>query len=114
MAAMTIETTPTQIDFGGLVVAAFESRRASEMDSLISRHGGRPRVAPSMREVPLEDDCAVAEFVRRLLDGQIDVLLLLTGVGTYAVAAWLLRIKELRVVFDRKRTLQARAESDAE
>ena len=30
--------------------------------------------------------------------------LVLTGVGTYAVAAWLLRIKELRVGFDRQRT----------
>ena len=40
--------------------------------------------------------------------------LVLTGVGTFAVAAWLLQIKELRVVFDRKRTLPARAESEAE
>lgn len=69
-------------DFSGLRVVAFESRKAEEMRRLILRAGGRPRVAPSMREVPLEDQREALEFGRRLLSGAVDLLILLTGVGT--------------------------------
>lgn len=78
-------TTKPRADFGGLRVAAFESRRAREMGELIRRHGGEPLVAPSMREVPLEDNAAALQFARRLLAGEVDVVLLLTGVGTRAL-----------------------------
>lgn len=71
----------------GRVVLSFESRRAAEMAELIRRHGGEPVVAPSMREVPLEDAAAVVELVRRLERGEIDVVVLLTGVGTRALVA---------------------------
>jgi uroporphyrinogen-III synthase len=40
-----------------------------------------------MREVPLEDNPAAHDFARRLLDGRIDVVILLTGVGTRALVA---------------------------
>jgi uroporphyrinogen decarboxylase len=85
MAVMTNESPHSHGDFGGLAVAAFESRRAAEMASLIRRHGGEPHVAPSMREVPLEEDSTVVEFARRLLAGRIEVVLFLTGVGTRAL-----------------------------
>jgi len=39
-----------------LLVGAFESRLAAEMSRLIEAHGGRPMVAPSMREIPLEEN----------------------------------------------------------
>lgn len=70
----------------GLRVLSFESRRAAEMAELIRRHGGDARVVPSMREVPLDGDPAAAEFLRRLEAGQVDVVVLLTGVGTRALA----------------------------
>jgi uroporphyrinogen-III synthase len=70
----------------GLVVLALESRRASEMAELIRRHGGTPMVAPSMREVPLAENEAAAAFVDALEDGAIDVVILLTGVGTRTLA----------------------------
>lgn len=70
----------------GLRVAAFESRRAAEMAELIRRHGGEPLVAPSMREVPLSEHGAVFEYVRRLDAGEIDVVILLTGVGLRTLA----------------------------
>jgi uroporphyrinogen-III synthase len=72
----------TASDFGGLRVAAFESRMADEMTRLIERHGGRPAVAPSMREIPLEHNTDVVQFGDQLLAGQVDMLILLTGVGT--------------------------------
>jgi uroporphyrinogen-III synthase len=69
----------------GMTVVAFESRMATELTRLIERYGGRPLVAPVLREVPLEGNPAVREFGVRLLDGQIDLLILLTGVGTTAL-----------------------------
>lgn len=68
--------------FNGMTVASFESRMATEIARLIERYGGRPLVAPVLREVLLEDNPVVREFGARLMDGRVDVLILLTGVGT--------------------------------
>ena len=68
--------------FQGLRVAAFESRMAESMANLIRRYGGEPRVAPALREIPLSDNHSAFEFGERLFAGQIDMVLLLTGVGT--------------------------------
>jgi uroporphyrinogen-III synthase len=66
----------------GLKVISFESRRAKEMAELIRRHGGEPIVAPSMREVPLSENSAPLELFQKLEAGEIDLVILLTGVGT--------------------------------
>jgi len=76
------ETTAPTADFGGLEVVAFESRRAKEMASLIEHQGGVPRVAPSMREVPLGENPAALEFAARLFAGAFEAVMLMTGVGT--------------------------------
>src|SRR5580698_5464630 len=68
--------------FHGLRVLALESRRAAEMAELIRKQGGEPFVAPSMREVPLEEDDATRRFAERLYAGEFDMMVLLTGVGT--------------------------------
>jgi len=68
--------------FDGLRVAAFESRRAEEMERMIAKRGGVPSVSPSMREVPLERNQAAIDFANRLVTGGIDVIVFLTGVGT--------------------------------
>jgi uroporphyrinogen-III synthase len=68
--------------FNGLTVASFESRMAAEMIRLIERHGGRPLVAPALREIPLEDNSAAMRFGEQLLREGLDVLVLLTGAGT--------------------------------
>jgi len=72
-------------DFSGLRVAAFESRMAEDMTRLIERYGGQAFVAPSMEEVPLEDNHEVLAFGEDLLAGRVDLLLLLTGVGTKTI-----------------------------
>lgn len=71
----------------GLTVLAFESRRANEIAELIRRHGGEPVSAPSMREVPLESTPEARELLARLQAGTLDVVILLTGVGTRAMVA---------------------------
>ena len=72
--------------FDGLRVAAFESRRAAEMAELIRRNGGDPFVAPSMREAPLESNEEAFRFAERLFQGEFDLMVLLTGVGTRALS----------------------------
>ena len=70
------------MSLAGLRVLALESRRATEMAELIRRQGGVPLVAPSMREVPLEDNDEVFRFAERLFAGEFEMAILLTGVGT--------------------------------
>ncbi|MGH9351101.1 MAG: uroporphyrinogen-III synthase, partial [Terriglobia bacterium] len=75
------EPARTNASFEGLTVAAFESRRAAEISTLISRFGGIPQVAPSMREVPLEDNSAALRFGEKLRAALLDMVILMTGVG---------------------------------
>lgn len=70
------------MSFSGLHVVAFESRRAQEIAELIRKQGGEPFVSPSMREAPLADHTAAFDFAERLLAGEFDMVILLTGVGT--------------------------------
>lgn len=71
----------TSSSFHQLRVAAFESRRATEMQRLIERCDGTAFVSPSMREVAVEEDRPAIDFANRLITGQIDVVIFLTGVG---------------------------------
>jgi uroporphyrinogen-III synthase len=66
----------------GRRVLALESRRAAEIAELIRRQGGEPFVAPSMREVPVAGNDEVFRFLDRLVAGEFDLIVLLTGVGT--------------------------------
>jgi len=75
----------TKAGLTGLHVCAFESRMVDEMRMLLERQGARVTVAPSMREIPLGENPAVFAFGEQLFAGTIDVLLLLTGVGTRAM-----------------------------
>lgn len=67
------------------VVCTFESRRAEEMCSLISRQGCQPLSAPSMREIPIEHNPEAIEIIQGLLAKKFDAIILLTGVGTEAL-----------------------------
>ena len=68
-----------------LRVCSFESRRRAEMQSLLERCGAVATVAPSMQEIPLEQNDAALQFAGRLLAGEIDVVIFLTGVGARAL-----------------------------
>ncbi|HVN84351.1 MAG TPA: uroporphyrinogen-III synthase [Candidatus Binatia bacterium] len=69
----------------GLTVLTFESRRGAEISELIRRHGGTPVLAPALRELPREDHAPALTLLDRLERGTIDVVILLTGVGTRAL-----------------------------
>jgi len=80
MNAPTNQSLPTA-GFDGMNVAAFESRRAIEIGRLIEKHGGIAHVSPSMQEVPLEKNKPAVDFAYRLITGEIDIVIFLTGVG---------------------------------
>lgn len=69
----------------GRVVAFVEARMQSEMTALVERHGGVAYPAPVLQEVYLKDDPDVQRLVRDVCDDRIDVVVLLTGVGTRAL-----------------------------
>lgn len=72
-------------NFNGLRVLALESRRAREIAQLITNCGGEPLVAPSVREVPLESNQEALEFVHKLRDGHVDMVIFMTGAGVRAL-----------------------------
>lgn len=71
--------------FDGLRVLALESRRGEEIGTLIRKNGGVATVAPSMREVPIDDNPEVFAFYEALRAGAYEMVILLTGVGVRAV-----------------------------
>ena len=78
------ESTPTGL--AGLRVAVFEARMAGPMADLIRKHGGEPVEAPALREVPIGDNPAALAFADRLIAGEFDLVIFLTGVGTRYLA----------------------------
>ena len=87
--------------FEGFAIAALESRRASDMERMIERFGGKAFVSPSMREVPLEPNREAIDFAHRVMTGHISVVILTTAVGF----RYLLRSIEKHL--DQKRFLES-------
>jgi uroporphyrinogen-III synthase len=59
----------------------------AEMARLIQRHNGHPLVVSALREIPipLQGNSAVFRFGVKLILNQLDILILMTGVGTKAL-----------------------------
>jgi len=72
---------PNHDAFAGLQVAAFESRRAAEVERMLTGAGAVASVSPSMREIPLAGDDRVLRYARQVIAGEFDVVILMTGVG---------------------------------
>src|SRR6266571_2516110 len=71
----------------GLRVVSFEARRADELATMLARHGAEVVRAPALREERLAASPQALELARRLEAGEVDLVILLTGVGTRALAA---------------------------
>jgi uroporphyrinogen-III synthase len=65
---------------------AFESRRAREIETLIATFGGRPLVAPAVRELPNTSDADALAFADAVIAGRFDAVIFLTGAGVRALA----------------------------
>jgi uroporphyrinogen-III synthase len=81
-----MDTSPDSGSLSGLRILTLESRRKVELTRLLVRHGAEVLSAPALREEPLEEVSAAIGLLERLRAGQIDALILLTGVGTRALA----------------------------
>lgn len=93
-------TASLAANFQGLIVAAFESRRAPEMAALISRHGGVPVVAPAMREVALERNTAAEAFGKALFSNELNAVVFMTGAGVAALLPILERTYERAAIVE--------------
>jgi uroporphyrinogen-III synthase len=97
----------TSIGLGGLRVATFEARMAGPMAELIRKQGGEPVEAPALREVPIGDNPQALDFADRLVAGEFDLVIFLTGVGTrylareieakYPREVWIAALKRAKV-----------------
>lgn len=68
--------------FNNLNVASFESRRSKEIGRLIEYHGGTAHIAQSVVEVPSKSSKETEELCIKLKNGDIDIIIFLTGFGT--------------------------------
>ena len=92
-------------NFNGLRVLSLESRRAKEVEKLIRTYGGEPTVVPAMREVGLESNGQVFDFAEKLLAGEFDAVIFMTGVGVRAMV-------EIRRKQDGSRSISGGAAQD--
>jgi uroporphyrinogen-III synthase len=105
---MLVENPSSSGRLARLRVLSLESRRAAEMAKLIAHYGGQAIVAPSMQEAPLESNREALDFVRTLVQGGFDMVILLTGVGTraltrlaetiYSREQWVAALRQVTVV----------------
>src|SRR5438128_97758 len=72
-------------NLSGRTIALLESRRNEELAALVRRLGGTPVSAPSVREVPRDDDFGV--FIDGLAGGRFSAAIFLTGAGANALFA---------------------------
>ena len=91
----------SSVNFDGLRVLALESRHAREIHKLIETYGGRPLVAPALREVRLEPNSHAMAFAGELVDEQFDMVIFLTGAGIRAL------IGVVESAYPRQRLVQA-------
>ena len=68
--------------FNNAQVLSFAARRSAEMARLISNFGGRPLLAPVLRETPLENIPELDAVIELLQNGRAAWLILLSGSGT--------------------------------
>jgi len=67
--------------FDGLRVLSLESRRAKEMEQMITKAGGVPFVAPSVKERAVDDHNVALHFLTQLEAGEFDMVICMTAVG---------------------------------
>jgi len=91
----------TEKNFNGLKVLALESRMALPMQKTIEKFGGVAQVAPSLKEVPLQDNPEAFTFFEELEQARFDLVVLMTGVGLRTL------LKILEEKFPKERIVQA-------
>jgi uroporphyrinogen-III synthase len=92
----------------GARVALLEGRMGKELASLVRRHGGEPVSVPAVRELPLPCGDDVAKLLDALQSGDLQFVVLLTGVAVdslFQEAERLGRAQELGIELRRVATV---------
>lgn len=66
----------------GYSFVCFESRQADILRQVLEKNGASVFSAPSVQEIPYEQNPEAFDFAEKLLAGKIDVVIFMTGVGT--------------------------------
>lgn len=74
--------TPTALPLSGYSFACFESRQADILKQVLEKNGAQVLSAPSVQEIPYEQNPEAFAFAEKLLAGKIDMVVFMTGVGT--------------------------------
>src|SRR5450631_2430601 len=82
----------------GARIGLLESRLSQELAELVRRLGGTPVIAPSVREVPHQEE--TTRFVQELLTKRFSVIVVLTGAAASAVLREAERGGQLREALD--------------
>jgi uroporphyrinogen-III synthase len=95
------EPTPPMASLGGRTVGVLQTRHNREFAALIERHGGRPLLAPTLREVPAQDRTAVRDALGAIAASGIDIAIFQTGVGARAFFSAATESGRYEVILDR-------------
>ena len=64
-----------------ITVAVLEHRFTKEFSTLFEKLGARVHACPLLEEKPIENRDELRSFIRHVLDGNLDMMIFLTGVG---------------------------------
>ncbi len=80
---MISHTIPkTALPLTGFSFVCFESRQADILRQVLEKNGASVFSAPSVQEIPYEQNPEAFDFAEKLLAGKIDAVIFMTGVGT--------------------------------
>ena len=74
--------TPIALPLSGYSFVCFESRQADILRQVLEKNGAQILSAPSVQEIPYEQNPEAFDFAEKLLAGKIDMVIFMTGVGT--------------------------------
>ena len=101
MVYLESELTSPLASLGGRTVGVLQTRHNREFAALIARHGGRPLLAPTLREVPAQDRAAVRDALGAIAASGMDIAIFQTGVGARAFFSAATDAASYEVILDR-------------
>lgn len=69
-------------ELAGRTIAIMQARHAEVMAELVRKRGGRPLVAPTMREEDIREEEPLRNVLEKAIAGRLDMVVFQTGVGT--------------------------------
>lgn len=80
---MKTDALPSAVaPLSGYSFVCFESRQADILSQVLEKNGATVFSAPSVQEIPYEQNPEAFDFAEKLLAGKIDLVVFMTGVGT--------------------------------